>query len=810
MSRSRLPVLALLALLSACADTTMTPFAAPGEGNKAISDAVHGEENNPFFFWLPPMVGQPSSALLGEPEMQASPRIVVVCQASNQLATCDGETPVESALGLEADFTVGTGLEVGWDMFQVDFDTRAFGLSASSADGTTSYTTYRIVAYTDPLTEVCGPFVLGYADFQVGENGKEAKSLASGEMIGLVDGRTLPIKFRIDKGAYAYVLEDNLAVADGDPADEPLCQENCIVAFVTTDDTTTVTLKDEDTGQDATGVQFKPGDVEMMSLLVIDERTIEGPDANCANGVTLRKKHCYRYRIFPDEEFQDSVRFGICPWDDVPLDPASLWRILKVDYGAGGEPFVTRPPEVDVSDFLPCEGLGASLMSRLFHYALERVVRPLYAQTTKRPWGARAGDFSDVFWALDAVMTPASTTDTTMTAGDTFEPTVLVQALYPEPDVPLEDAEVTFAITAGDGWLSVPIGADTVGDPVVVGGRVLAVTLLTDAAGLAHVEWTVGEGTNTLEVTSPDALIDTVMPGPEPIVFSAEGRALLNIDTIDPATVQVPSIDEDYGTFVMEGTGFQEGSVTTDAPSLTMLGDATVNVDGTNISQYYQIGTGAVPGTYWVYVTTPLAADSIAIEVTPPATTGVITGTVTVDGVPVSGATVLLVEAGTTITTDAGGGYSFSSVAPGTYTVQAADPATTATGSTSVTVVAGTTVTADLDIQTTGSITGTVTLDGSGPLALGTVTLVGTTQGVLTNASGVYWFTPLAPGTYTVQVVLAGYNTASATVAVTAGATTTADLVLFPARGPAFGEDYSPWAPDPGETRRVVLVPMTP
>ncbi len=518
MSRPRFTTLGLLLLLSACADAATEPFAPPPHGNPAISDALHGQDRNPFFFWLPPIVDQPASALLGEAELRASPRVIVVCQASNELAECDDTVPVQSGLAADvvADFTPGAGLVVGPDMFQVDFDTHAFGLRASDPDGT-SYTTYRIVVYTDPLTELGGPFVLGYADFQVGETGKVAKNLTTGDVIGLVDGRTLPIKFRIDRGAYAHALKANLATGAGDPADEPLCQENCTVAFVAPGDTTTTALKDL-TGLEVTAVRFLPGDVTTPSVLVIDERTTEGEDASCADGVSLQKKYCYRYRIFPDEPFNNPVRFGICP-RDVPLDAGSLWRILKVDYDELGRPIVTRPPEVDVRDFLPCTPpAGASLMSRLFRYALDNVAPPLYAQTSTRTWGGTARDFSDLFWALDAQMTPVTTTDTAIDAGTTFPAIVQVVALYPEPDVPLDSARVTFRITAGAGWLEVPGGTDVL-DADSADGHAVAFTLLTDADGRAGVVLTAGSGENTVEVTSEDALT----PDLTPIVFEVEG-----------------------------------------------------------------------------------------------------------------------------------------------------------------------------------------------------------------------------------------------------------------------------------------------
>jgi uncharacterized protein YjdB len=43
--------------------------------------------------------------------------------------------------------------------------------------------------------------VLGYADVYMAENGKEARNTTTGDVIGLVDGRTLPVTFRIEVGA---------------------------------------------------------------------------------------------------------------------------------------------------------------------------------------------------------------------------------------------------------------------------------------------------------------------------------------------------------------------------------------------------------------------------------------------------------------------------------------------------------------------------------------------------------------------------------------------------------------------------------
>lgn len=72
--------------------------------------------------------------------------------------------------------------------------------------------TYRIrvsVAGTD----------LGHADVDAVSTGKELKNVDTNEYIALKDGRTLPIKFRIEEGA-AIVTDVNVTLPSGyDPAD---------------------------------------------------------------------------------------------------------------------------------------------------------------------------------------------------------------------------------------------------------------------------------------------------------------------------------------------------------------------------------------------------------------------------------------------------------------------------------------------------------------------------------------------------------------------------------------------------------------
>lgn len=500
----------LVVFLTACQDQVTEPPA--GSPQHAISDATHGLDGNPGFHWLAPMVPQPAASSLGTFAPGLSPSVRLICLFTTDPGIeCDPDTAI-------VQFALGSGLLLQeGDYYQLNLHTDEHGLHASTAEHTTIY---RIQVLTDPMTELGGPFELGYADLQLASNGREAKNLSSNEMIALVDGRTLPVKFRIDQGAYEHELQVAEATTPGDP-DGPLCQDNCTVQVVPSTQQTEVSLTESGSDEEVTGVVFEEGDLATTSIVVIDERRTDGPDENCATGVTVDKRFCYRYKVFPDVPFNEPVRFGICP-RDLPIGPGSYWRLFKVDFDETGRPIVTRPPMVDVSDFLPCTNSGGGtpigLLQRAALYAFDWLVSPLNAAVGEKGWGGMAQDFSDVFWAEDAEMSRIGAAHADTTPGSTLSPTVQLQAVnVVEPTVPLAGAQATFEITEGTGWLSPasetsPIASDTTPD-----GRVFRLTVETDEAGLAAVQWTVGGGANALEATSSAAF---TVDG-EPILFTA-------------------------------------------------------------------------------------------------------------------------------------------------------------------------------------------------------------------------------------------------------------------------------------------------
>lgn len=173
---------ALLFAVAACAGDVTAP-AAPGDAGPAqiISDAAHAG-TVPGFYFLPPMVPNPSFSGAFDGGLQ--PR-VEICELAG--ATCG---PVIA----QYTPTSGTGgqvVTVGTSSYQVNWHTNQFNLDPAK--------THRISVYV-------GTFRLGFADVDVVNSGNELKNVDTQEYIALKDGRTLPIKFRIETGIVGQVI----------------------------------------------------------------------------------------------------------------------------------------------------------------------------------------------------------------------------------------------------------------------------------------------------------------------------------------------------------------------------------------------------------------------------------------------------------------------------------------------------------------------------------------------------------------------------------------------------------------------------
>lgn len=188
----RIFVVSLLGLsLTACDDTTLAPEAGDAFEPDAptpqfsFSDGGHGEVRNPHFFFLPPMLANSTTA--GTFDGTFEP-VVEICELA-------GETCAVGALTASFSLTTGTGSEVirvvsAEEHYIVNWHTDESILDATKV--------YRIVVKAEMQ-------VLGHADVDVVNGGQGLKNVDTGEFLALKDGRTLPIKFRIEGGALGRI-----------------------------------------------------------------------------------------------------------------------------------------------------------------------------------------------------------------------------------------------------------------------------------------------------------------------------------------------------------------------------------------------------------------------------------------------------------------------------------------------------------------------------------------------------------------------------------------------------------------------------
>jgi hypothetical protein len=172
-------------LVCACTGDSLNP--PPGQTIQAsFSDGAHS--GNPDFFFLPPIFGSPASNPNFEPNaFNANVRPTVeICE----LATLPVPPATRRACVPGTPFkTFGSSavtLDAGSQQYQVNWDTKAPPLTLTKE--------YRIRV-------LLGTHELGHADVDPVATSTALKNVVTGEYIGLVNGRTLPIKFRVENGA---------------------------------------------------------------------------------------------------------------------------------------------------------------------------------------------------------------------------------------------------------------------------------------------------------------------------------------------------------------------------------------------------------------------------------------------------------------------------------------------------------------------------------------------------------------------------------------------------------------------------------
>jgi len=142
---------------------------------KSISDGAN--EGNEHFYFLAPILKDPYTT--GTFDSEAQPQVVI-----SELDIDHYPLPPIVVFTLFSDPAVSADTDC--EKYYVNWHTNEYDLDPLK--------TYRITVKVNER-------VLGYADVDVVEGGNELKNVNTDEYIALKDGRTLPINFRIEKGA---------------------------------------------------------------------------------------------------------------------------------------------------------------------------------------------------------------------------------------------------------------------------------------------------------------------------------------------------------------------------------------------------------------------------------------------------------------------------------------------------------------------------------------------------------------------------------------------------------------------------------
>ena len=716
MKRSPAPLAAFVVLLSlACGDdpSSTSPSHQP---SAIILDGTRSNEADDFFF-LPPLVADPSAHANFDdegfnPALNPSVQICELAADPNLDPATDcrttGTGPVLVANFGPASITVSEADE----HYRANWRTDDSNLSPDRF--------YRIQVFL-------GSTRVGFADIDPVTSARELRSLRTGEVIPLVDGRTLPIRFRLENG----VLCEN--------------ESDCGEFRVTNDGGTFLT----NTG--FAGVRFEPGflppGVEEATLTI--ERVVVPGDNRChgeSSGRLWREfEGCYSFTLDPDVApfggIQRPALVGKC--SELPAtDPLyDLQQGYKSRDGEGLEALPNVPLPADFG--LDCENFAGSIASarisnpllRLAHAGwrglgagVARVmgVKSAYAIDLGLGDRVRVGSsFSNINWGIGLEAAPISAVELELGYGLTSELSIRTTHGHLHEHVPIEGPPVPethtvnvggvmvrYEVTAGNGNFGFEVDGVT---PV----RIREVFTSFDDAenetsgGRAVVSFTADDNADDNVVT---ASAPTLLG--QPVTFSITGlRPDLIVENLVRSVENPGPAEEIDWTFDVRNVG--AGRARPSVASIFVLRFISAN-------QAQQVATASVP----VPALEPGGAVSLATSLTLSLEPGVYRMGVIADG--------------------------------GTFSVREVDEANNASLD-DVTVSDG----------EFGSISGTVVSLPTGAGVGGArVRVLGTELETTTNGGGQYFLTRVPVGQHEVIAIVPDHIAAAATVDVVPGSAT--------------------------------------
>ena len=485
------------ALVCACtSDSPQQPFSEPLRAS--FSDGAHS--GNPDFFFLPPLFKNPSSNPNFEPSaFNADVRpSVEICELGDLVAPATVRPCAATITTFGPD---AVALDEAGQQYHVNWNTDASNLALNKE--------YRIRV-------LLGAVELGYADIDPVSNGSQLKNVNTGEYIGLVDGRTLPIKFRVEDGAACFGGECNTKTI-------PLDEGGFVVLENTTD---RVDIPAQASGQ-----------VVTVTIELCDNIDVDLPVfGNCLRIVADPPLAA---PLFPP------ATVSICSIDEPSLPLTHEQSELLTVHRQDDDVVVALPHSRDACEAsIGSRDDAPSGLASLGWRAVRNVAAWIFKPTTLHATtmvldvgaGGQTDGFSDFQLALPAKMEFASAVDQ-VTAPNTLVPDPPAVFVTDATGHGVANARVHFQITSTGG------------------GSITPTTVFTNADGVAALtQWTVGAAGRHFVQASGKGIADPNNNGP------AEG-----FDPFAPAVLHDPDEDEAQPPVTL-GTG-----------SLTFNADAVVN-----------------------------------------------------------------------------------------------------------------------------------------------------------------------------------------------------------------------------------------
>lgn len=609
MQRARASIAAtLLFVLAACSDQR-EPAGPGAEPAAIIYDGSRNDDADDFFF-LPPVMPDPSRHdNFDAGKFNAGLRPTVsICQ----LAADPKANPMTDC-----------ALSNGAPILIADFPSSAVSVSTTAEHYQVNWHTDDSPVLVDRFYRIqvfLGSIRVGFADIDPVSSARELKSAQTNEVIPLVDGRTLPIKFRVEQGA--------------------LCENKLDCGEFTVTDAGGTFL----TNTKYAGVQFQPGflppGVDQITLTI--ERVAVGMDNQChgASNPRLWKQWeaCYSFTTDPDLTplggIQAPATVGKCTElsTDDPLYDKQLGYKSRDGVGLVALPNVTLP----VSFGLDCEGfMGSGVITQASNPILRfaqagwrglgrqvgRVfgVRPAYAIDLGLGDRVRVGDgFSHINWGIGLDGTIAGGGEQSVPVGTDATPLELLieyshihthstdgEEEYEDHVERMGGVPVVFQVTTGNGYFAL----DAAGAPI------RTTTVMTSIGeldlGIAAVAFTADPNALSNVVTATAPTLDG-----EPFLFNITGQPsdLIAADLVRSVDAPTTSDALSWG-FAIRNTG--AGTAIASTARLTLAVDGSA--DGPVATREVAVPSLA-PGAAFVIEAVeaigPLASGTYIVNVT--------------------------------------------------------------------------------------------------------------------------------------------------------------------------------------------------